>query len=220
MSTRGKATSGGAGASTPPAPDALAATSPTSPAQTLPTATPAQTTENPPSVYTIPTPTSPLPITAIPLAMVGASSPPVPLDKGKGVVIVPSSDEEDTTEGPVFKRRRTTTVATSHSTSNKDAESSREHPPSAFTSPNYRALGEGAETSPEPTLAPALELPRVVQLLLNGFHQVLPEGSTDEAMEESAIRSLGDTFHAPALGGNKLKPRSGSTRLWHISWPC
>ena len=147
--------------------------------------------KTPPSFHTIPTPTSPLPIAAIPLAMVGASSPPAPLDKGKGVVIVPSSDEEDTVEGPVFKRRRTTTVAKSHSTSNKDVESLREHPPSVFTTPNYRALGEGAETAPEPTSAPAPELPRVVQHLLNGFQQVLPEGSTDEAMEESVIRSLG-----------------------------
>lgn len=92
-----------------------------------------------------------------------------PLDKGKGVVIVPSSDEEDTAEGPIFKRRRTTTVATSHSTSNKNAESLREHPPSAFTSPNYMALGEGDEAVPEPIPAPAPELPRVIQHLLKGF---------------------------------------------------
>jgi len=117
-----------------------------------------------------------------------------PLDKGKGVVNVPSDDEEDTAEGPVFKRRMTTIVATSHSTSNKHAESLREHPPSASTPPNYMAMGEGAETAPEPTPAPAPKLPRVVQHLLKGFQQVPPEGPTDEAVEESVAYSLGEFF--------------------------
>jgi len=101
--------------------------------------------------------------------MVGTSSPPATLDKGKGVVFVPSSDEEDAVEGPVFKRRRTTAVATSHSTSNKDVDSLRDHPPSALTPPNYMVLGEGVETIPEPTPAPAPELPRAIQYLLKGF---------------------------------------------------
>jgi len=191
LTARGKANFGGAGASTPPAPEALATISPTSLAPTLPTPAPAQTTQNPPSPQTIPTPTSTLPIEAIPLAMVGTSSPPAPLDKGKGVVIVPSSDEEDTAEGPIFKRRRTTTVATSHSTSNKDFESLRDHPPSALTPPNYMALGEGAETIPEPTPSLAPELSRAIQYLLKGFQQVLPEDPSCEAMEENALRSLG-----------------------------
>jgi len=123
--------------------------------------------------------------------MVGTSFPPAPLDKGKGVVIVPFSDEEDTAEGPVFKRRRTTTVATSHSTSNKDAKSLRDHPPSPLTPPNYMALREGAETIPEPTPAPSPELPRAIQYLLKGFQQVLPEDPSCEAMEKNALRSLG-----------------------------
>jgi len=70
------------------------------------------------------------------LAAIRTSPSPAPLVKGKGVVIVPSDDDEDSAEGPVFKRRRTTTVAASHSTSNKNAESMREYPPSAFTPPN------------------------------------------------------------------------------------
>jgi len=205
---RGKATSGGAGASTPPSLDASAATSPTSPTQTTPTLAPAQTTQNPHSPHTILTPTSPLPIVAIPLAMVGTSSPPAPLYKGKGVVIVPSDDEEDTADGPVFKRRGTTTVATSHSTFNKNAESLREHPPSASSPPNYMALGEGAETAPEPTPAPAPKLPRIVQHLLKGFQQVLPGGPTDKAMEESVARSLGEYFSRASSWWQQTKARA------------
>ena len=192
LTARGKANSGGAGASRPPAPEALATITPTSPAPTLSMPAPAQTTPNPPSPQTVPTPTSTLPIEAIPLAMVGTSSPPALLDKGKGVVIVPSSDKEDTAEGPVFKRRRTTTVATSHSTSNKDAEPLRDHPPSALTPPNYTALGEGAETIPEPTPAPAPELSRAIQYLLKGFQQVPPEDPSCKAMKENALRSFGE----------------------------
>ena len=47
LSARGKATSGGAGISTQPAPGTSLATSPISPAQSVPTPAPAQTTQNP-----------------------------------------------------------------------------------------------------------------------------------------------------------------------------
>ena len=96
-------------------------------------------------------------------------------------------------------------MATSHSTSNKDVESLREHPLSAFTSPNYMALREGVETAPEPTLAPAPELPRVVQHLLKGFKQVLPEDQLTRPWRRVSFVPLGDTFHALVFGGKKLK---------------
>jgi len=107
--------------------------------------------------------------------MVGTASPTAPLDKGKGLVVVPSNEEEDTAEGLVFKRKRTTTMATSHSTSQKDAQAPRENLPSALTPLNYMALGEGAETNPEPTPTSAPELP---DHLLKGLQQTLPENPT------------------------------------------
>jgi len=61
--------------------------------------------------------------------MVKTSPLLAPLEKNKGVVIVPSDEEEDSAEGPVFKRRRTTMVAASHSSSDKNVESLRDHPP-------------------------------------------------------------------------------------------
>ena len=131
---------------------------------------------------------------AIPLATVRTSPPPAPLEKDKGVVIVPSDDEGDSAEGPVFKRRRTTTVAASHSSSHKRAESLRDHPPSASTPPNYLALEEGAETTPKPTPTPAPELPRAVQHVLRGYQQEIPGSSVDEALMEGIALSLGGFF--------------------------
>jgi len=128
------------------------------------------------------------------LVAVRTSPSPAPLVKGKGVVIVPLDVEEDSAEGPVFKRRRTTIVAASHSTSNANAESLREHSPSASTPPNYMALGEGAETAPELIPAPAPELPQVVQHMLKGFQQVPPESPADEAVVESVAYCLGEFF--------------------------
>jgi len=183
LGTFGKANSGGAGASTSPAPEAGAANS---------LAPPAQSAQELPSPQNLPTPTSTLPIEAIPLAMVGTASPPTPLDKGKGVVVVPSNEEEDTVEGPVFKRRRTTMVATSHSTSHKDAPPPREDPPSALTPPNYMALGEGAKTNPEPAPAPTPELPQAVHFLLKGLRQTLLENPPRKAIEENILHCLGE----------------------------
>ena len=61
--------------------------------------------------------------------MVETATTPAPLDKGKGVVVIPSEDDEDTKDGQVLKRRRTNKVVTSHSSSNHGAESRREHRP-------------------------------------------------------------------------------------------
>jgi len=183
LGTFGKANSGGADTSTPPAPKAGATSS---------LAPPAQAAQEPLSAQNLLTPTSTLPIEVVPLAMAETLPPPAPLDKGKGLVVVPSSKEEDTVEGPAFKRRRTTTVATSHSTSQQDAQTPRENPPSALTPPNYMALGEGAETNPEPTMAPPQELPLVVIYFLKGVQQTSPGDSSSTPMEENAFRSLGE----------------------------
>jgi len=190
---RGNAPSGGVGTSTQPAPASSLVTSPISPVQTTPTPalpqpnpqpTSPQTTQNPLPSHSTPLHTSPIPIAAIPLATVRTSPLPTPLSKNKGVVIVPSDEDEDSAEDPVFKRRRTTTVAVSHSSSEKNAESLRDHPPSASTPPNYLALEEGAETTPEPTPTPAPELPWVVQHVLRGYQQETLGSSVDEALME------------------------------------
>ena len=200
LAVRGKATSGGAGTSTQPAPDASTATPTNSPAQAalapaspLPHTQllPPQTTQDLPSPHATPTSNSPLPIAATPLTVDRTS--PAPQIKGKGVVIVPS-DEKDSAEGLVFKRRRTTTVAASHSASNQNAESLRENPLNASTPPHYMALGEGTETAPESTPGLAPELPKVVQSMLKGFQQAPLEGPTDEAAMESVASYLGEFF--------------------------
>jgi len=56
------------------------------------------------------------------------------------------------------------------------------------------ALEEGAETAPEPTPAPAPELPRVIQHMLKGFQQEALGSPMDEALMESAANSLGGFF--------------------------
>ena len=84
-----------------------------------------------------PLPSSPPPITAVPLALVEAGAFSAPLDKGKRVVEV-VSDDEDSAEGQVFKRQRTQhapQMVTSATSSSHGAESLREDPPSATSPP-------------------------------------------------------------------------------------
>ena len=123
----------------------------------------------------------------MPIAMVETATAPAPLDKGKGVVMIPSEDDEDTEDGQVFKRRRTNKVVTSHSSSNHGAESLREHPPSATSSPHQLALGGGVESVPTPTPAPVPELPPPVQGFIKCFmHQ------TDTTTEEGVAYCVGE----------------------------
>jgi len=86
----------------------------------------------------------------VPLALTETPAKPAPIDKGKGVVVVPSEDEEDSAEGQVFKRRRTSRatpqVATSTTSSSHRVESLRENPPSATSPPQPMALEGGTET--------------------------------------------------------------------------
>jgi len=103
----------------------------------------------------------------VPLALVETATTPAPLDKGKGVVVLPSDDEGDSAEGQVFKRRRTTKVFTSTSSSTHGAESLRENPPSATSPPQQLALDGGVVSEPAPT-APAPELPPPVQEMPRG----------------------------------------------------
>ena len=127
------ASSKGGGVSKPPTSE-NAPTSPTLRPQSPPPTTTPQTLP-----FLTQPPHSPPPIEAMLLALAASTAAPAPLDKGKGVVVVPSEDEEDFAEGQVFKRRRTTRaapqVATSTSSSSHGAESLREHPPSATSPP-------------------------------------------------------------------------------------
>ena len=99
----------------------------------------------PPTTQTIPAPASSAPIAAIPLATVGASPTPTPLEKGKRVVNIASDDEEVTLDGLVFKRRRAAVAAPSHSTSANHPASFREHPPSASSPQTPFALKMGVK---------------------------------------------------------------------------
>jgi len=79
---------------------------------------PSETPQSPNSPHTAPTtnsPYSPPQIVAVPLA-VAHTSTSAPVDKGKGVLFVPS-DDEGSGEGQVFKRRRTNWVISLRSAS-------------------------------------------------------------------------------------------------------
>jgi len=185
LKTKGEATSKGAGDSThptsEPAPTSLTSClqnpSHKTPPQTLPSATR--------------TPNSPPPIAVVPLALAETTATPAPLDKGKGVVVLPSDDEEDSNEGQVFKRRRTAKVVTSTFSSNHGADSLREHPPSATSSPQQLALEGGVESEPAQA-APAPELPYPVQEMLRGYlHKVSLGGQSKGAKKEGMNFYLG-----------------------------
>jgi len=129
---------------------------------------------------------------AVPLALAETATTPTPLDKGKGVVVVPSEDEEDSADGQVFKRRRTTKVVTSTSSSNHGAESLREHHLSATSPPQQLALEGGVESEPTPTPTSAPELPQPVQELLKGYlRRITPGGPLQNAKKESMAYHLG-----------------------------
>jgi len=150
LKSKGGASSQGVGDSTPPT-STTAPASPNSCPQHLPTPStpPTQLSPNQP-------PNSPPPVAAMPLALVEVATSSAPLDKGKGVVVVPSDDDEDSVEGQVFKRQRTTQhapqTATSATSSSHWAESLRENPPSANLPPQPMALEGG--TGLEPTSVP------------------------------------------------------------------
>ena len=194
LSVRGNATTSKAYPSTHPAPFASPIAPLPSPAQDTPTLASPQVTPTPASPHpvpdptpphTAPTPISPAPITAIPLATLRASPLPTPL------VLIASDEDEDSVDDPVLKRRRTATIITSHSSSDRRPASLRDNPPSASSPPRYLALEEGAETIPEPTPAPAPELPRVIQCILRGYLQEAPRNLADEMLPEDMTLSLG-----------------------------
>jgi len=189
LKTKGEAAPKGAGDSTHPTSEP-APTSPTSRPQNIPNTTPDQSLPSPNATHP---PSSPPPIAEVPLTMAGTTTTPAPLDKGKGVVVVPSQDDEDNEDGQVFKRRRTNKVVASPSSSSHDAESLREHPPSA-TPPSHQMVLEGrveietAQTTP----APAPELPRPIQELPRGYlHRVSSGGQSEEVKKEGMNYYLG-----------------------------
>ena len=131
LKTKGENASKGVGDSTRPASELAP---PTSPASRSQHPSPTRLQQKPPSPTH--TPSSPPPIAVVPLALVETATTPASLDKGKGVVVVPSEDDEDSADGHIFKRRRTTKVVTSTSSSNHGVESLREHPQAPLPHPN------------------------------------------------------------------------------------
>jgi len=137
----------------------------------------------------------------MPLALAAFAAAPAPLDKGKGMVVVPSEDEEDSAEAQVFKRRRTTRaapqVATSTSSSSHGAESLREHPPSATSPPQPMALEGGVESElAQP--APAPELPLPIQETLRGYLDKLSPTSQAEGPKKEGMNYYMGAFIACA----------------------
>jgi len=137
---------------------------------------------------------------------VANNSIPPPLDKGKGVLVVPS-DDEGLGEGQVFKKRRTNRVISSRSASPQRGGSLRDNPPSA-TSPSHQ-LGqeEGGESAPPSTQAPvaqatALETlkipPPPIMQLMRGFNERSSGSSSGEAKKEGMPYYMG-AFLAIAL---------------------
>jgi len=196
LKSKGEASSKGVGDSILPTSE-TAANSPTLPPQNPPTTTPPPALPSPNHP-----PSSPPPIAAIPLALAETTTEPAPLDKGKRVVVVPSEDEDESVEGQVFKRRRTTRVApqavTSTSSSNHDADSLREHPPSATSPPQPMALEGGTETEPTSAPPPALELPPPVQEMLRGYFHKLSPGSRAEGTKKEGMNFYLGAFMACA----------------------
>ena len=155
-----------------------------------------------------PVPTSPTPIAAIPLATLRASPSPAPLEKNKGVVLIPSDEDEDFVDGPAFKRRRTNTVATSHSSSNRRLASLRDNPPSASSPSCPLALEEGAETVPDPSPAPAPELPWVIQHVLRGIQQEALGNLDNGALPENMALSLGGLLARASFSSHQAEVRA------------
>ena len=116
---------------------------------------------SPPGSKVLPTPNSPPPIAAVPLA--AASSPaPTPLDKGKRVLEILSDDEES--EGVAsFRRRKSARVPLLVETSPQGGNPFMDNPQSATSLPPMilqEERGEGAEFAPplpppETTASPA-----------------------------------------------------------------
>ena len=161
----------------------------------------AQTTNSP---HTLQTPNSPPPIVAVPL-VVAHTSTPAPLDKGKGILVVPS-DDEGSGEGQVLKRRRTNRVISSRSASPQRGGSLRDNPPSATSPTQQLGQEEGAKSAPPSTQAPAtqatapetLEIPSAIMQLMRGFNERSSGSSFGEAKKEGMPYYMG-AFLAIAL---------------------
>jgi len=169
----------------------------------LPPSPTPHTAQTPNSPHSLQTPNSPPPIVVVSLA-VAANLTPAPLDKGKGVLVVPS-DDEGSGEGQVFKRRRTNRVVNSRSASPQRGESLRDNPPSATSPPPQIGQEEGAESIPLPTQtasqAPApkvLTIPPAIMQLMRGFNEKSPGSSSGEAKKEGMPYYMG-AFLAIAL---------------------
>jgi len=215
--SRGNAAINKAGPSSRPTPSALPTTFLASPAQFTPTAASPQPIPNTSSPHpaadpfqpqTVSAPTSPTPIVAIPLATFRASPSPTPLEKNKGVVLIPYDEDEDSMDGPVFKRMRTTAVATSHSSSDRRLASLRDNPPSASSPPRPLTLEEGAETVHEHSPTPASEHPRVIQHILRGVQLKALGNLDDRALPENMALSLGEFLARASFSSYQVEARA------------
>jgi len=186
LKCKGEASSKGVRDSLPPTSEAV----PTSPSLR---------SQHPPSSASPPAlspPNSPPPIAAMPLALAETPAEPSPLDKGKGVVVVPFDAEENSAEGQVFKRRRTSQaapqVATSTTSSSHGAESLRENPPSATSPPQPMALEGGLGTEPTSAPPPAPELSPPIQDSLRGYlEKMSPRDQAEGPKKEGMFYYMG-----------------------------
>ena len=183
-----------AGASSAPAVDPIPPPTLSPPPSITAAAPLSSSPSSPHSPEALQTPSSPLPIAAVPLA--AASSPaPTPLDKGKRVLEILSDDEDSEGVAP-FKRRKSARVPLLLEASSQGGNPFMDDPPSATSLPPatvQEERGEGAESalppppvevsaSPAPAVAAAapdlIAIPPPIMHLMRGFSGgTLPEGT-------------------------------------------
>ena len=158
-----------AGASSAPAADPIPPPTLSPPPPITAEAPLSSSPSSPHSPEALQTPSSPLPIAAVPLA--AASSPaPTPLDKGKRIL----SDDEDSEGVAPFKRRKSVRVPLLVEASPQGGNSFMDNPPSATSLPPMTLQeegGEGAESappaeaiaSPAPVVLPPISSPSLLQ---------------------------------------------------------
>jgi len=180
---------------------------------------------SPQSLAALQTPSSPLPIAAVPLA--AASSPaPTPLDKGKRVLEIILDDEDSEGVAP-FKRRKSARVPLLLETSPQGGNPFMDDPPSATSLPPATVQeegGEGAESAPPPPPAKTIASPAPVAVapdfiaipppimhLMRGFSGgTLPEG-TDR--KEGMPFYWGPSWRWPLNGAPRPETRSCKLKL-------
>jgi len=134
---------------------------------------------------------------------------PAPLDKGKGLLIIPS-DDEGSSEVQVFKRRRTNRVIFSGSVSPQHGGSLRDNPLVLHLQLNKWAKRRGHNPPPHQhkllhKLPPeVLEIPPAIMQLMRGFTERSPGSFSGETKKEgmpyymAAFLAIALDWHAQA----------------------